>query len=185
MKTSLALGLVASLSIACAPPWTIVRQTTPDPFVGHPQFTIEPLHFEQAQVGGKSEAAYAAEKEASKQASWEEDKNGMNERFSAAIASTGVGLQLSGPGGAGAIVRPIVTFMEPGFYVGVASHPTELKMRIQILDPQGQPLDEIAVHSSVGASMTDPASGSRFREAAEHLGRVTAKYLQTRVTPDK
>jgi hypothetical protein len=174
--------LLVVLSTACGVPWTVVRQAAPDPFVGHGQFMVEHLHFEQTRVGDKSEAEYAAGKQPEEQQSWQADKDAMADQFAAGLASEGEGVvQVGGPGGS--IVRPTVTFIEPGFYVGVASHPSEVDMDVQVLDPQGRLEDEIAIRVVVPASMTNPASGSRLRQAAERLGEIAAKYLKTRVAP--
>jgi hypothetical protein len=174
--------LLSTLSFACGHPWTVIRQANPDPFVGRPDLLVEPLHFENTQVGEKSEAQYAAEKQPQEQDSWKADKQGMSERFEAGLMSEGEGaLHVGGAGGAR--VRPIVTFIEPGFYAYVASHPSQVEMDVQILDANGQVQDEIGVKVAVAASMTDPASGSRLRQAAERLGRIIAQYLKTRVVP--
>jgi hypothetical protein len=176
------LSLLSLLSACGGVPWTVVRQAAPDPFVGQGQFAVEHLHFEQTRVGDKAEADYAASKEPEQQQSWQADKDAMAAQFLAGLSSEGEGVvSVGGPGGA--IVRPIVTFIEPGFYVGVAAHPSEVDMDIQVLDAQGQLRDEISVSVIVGASMTNPASGSRLRDAAERLGEITARYLKTRVVP--
>ena len=186
MKHALILFLVLTSSLsslACAPAWTVVRQTSPDPFVGRPQFSVEPLHFEDVTVGEKSGVEYSAGKHAESRESWRTDQEAMSERFTAGLAAEERGLQIGGPGTSNMVVRPVVTFVEPGFYAYVASQPTELAMSIQVLDVDGHLLDEIEIHSEIGATMINPSSGTRLRQAAEHLGKVAAKYLIGRVAP--
>jgi hypothetical protein len=180
-----ALAIAVLSSAACGGvPWTVMRQAAPDPFVGHGQFTVERLHFEQTRIGGKTEAEYAADKQPEEQQSWQADKDAMSEQFASGLASEGEGVVTEVAQG-GAIVRPTVSFIEPGFYAGVAAHPTEVDLDVQILDPQGNVQDVIGIRVVVGASLTNPASGSRLRQAAARLGEITAQYLKTRVAPEK
>ncbi len=183
MKRALLLGLsllAVLLAVGCGPRWTVIRQANPDPFVNH-GFSVEPMHFDQTQVGGKSEAEYAAGKEGDK---WPADKQGMSEAFAASLAGHAEGIEVVGTQKPGAsIVRPIVTFIEPGYYAVVAGHATRVNLRVQFLDDKGTVQDEITMSSTIGASMTNPASGTRLRQAAEDLGGVAAKYLKTRAHP--
>jgi hypothetical protein len=170
-------------AVACSPPWLVVRQAVPDPFFHRPQFKLEPLHFEQAFVGRKPEAEYAAEKQPDQQVSWAEDKRAMSERFGAALATSSDDVQIGSAADAPTI-RPIVTFLEPGFYAGVVSAATQVELTVQILDARGQVEDEIALGAVVNAGLINPASGNRVRQAATELGKITAKYLKSRVSPD-
>jgi hypothetical protein len=177
--------LVAVPLLGCGPRWTVVRQTAPDPFLHRPAFVVERIHFETLRVGSKTEAEYQAEKSPEQKDSWDADKAGMVEAYVRGFAEAGKGIQVTpGPTQGGSIVRPIVTFIEPGFYAGVAASATRVHITVQLLDLQGAPLDEIRIESSVPASMTNPASGTRLRQAAEDLGEVTAKYVMTRVSPE-
>jgi hypothetical protein len=181
--SSLFVIAFALLVSACGPRWTVIRQAVPDPFVGQRQFVIEAIHFDNLMVGDKTERDYLAGKEGDQAASFSADKADMATRYAEALISASEGLQFPhDPSQGGFIVRPIVSFIEPGFYA-FASHPTEVHMRVQLLNAQGQVLDEIAVRSSIPAGITNPASGNRIRQAGADLGRVTAKYLKSRVTP--
>lgn len=185
MKTSTLLGVgLLFCVVACGPRWTVVRQATPDPFLNHPAFSVEPLHFEPTQVGGKSEAAYLATKDPQQQQTWQADKEAMSERFAAGLAEASDGLQVGGAAApAGGLVRPVVTFIEPGYYAGISAGSTRVNMTVQILDAQKQVQDEIAISASIGANMVNSASGTRLRKAATELGKITASYLKTRVAP--
>jgi hypothetical protein len=173
-----------ALLVGCGPRWTVVRQAVPDPFLNQRQFFIEPVHSENIAVGDTPEAVYLAGKTPEQQDSWRADKLEMIGHFADALMSEAPGLLYpTQPVPAAFIVRPIVDFVEPGFYAYVAAHPTEVGMRVEILAPSGQVLDVITIHSVIGASMTNAASGTRMKQAAEDCGRRTAEYLKTRVGP--
>jgi hypothetical protein len=183
MRTALLLSvaLFALLLTACGPRWRVVRQASPDPFAGKPDFTIEKIHFDHLEVGEKSEQDYLAGKDDQQRASWQADKEAMSEAFAVAVATSEQGLSIGPVRPNAAVVRPIVSFIEPGFYVGVAAGNTRVNISVQVLDAQGAVLDEITITSTIAASMTNSASGTRLRQAGEDLGHVTAKYLHTRV----
>jgi hypothetical protein len=187
---NLLLGIVVlTLGLVCAacghPPWTIVRQATPDPFVGKNQFTALTLDFSRVQVGDRpTEAAFLADKEAKEKDDWEATKKGMNESFNTSVAEAGAGLVFAP--GAPYVVKPIVSFADPGKYAYVYNRATVVNMTIQVVDASNQQvLDEIGVRAAVGASIYDPSADHRLREAAEMLGKLTARYLKSRVTSDK
>jgi hypothetical protein len=185
LRSSAKALLLLSLATGCGPRWTVIRQATPDPFLHRPQFAVERLHFEWLRVGDKTEAEYMAEKTPEQKDSWDADKARMVEAFARSVAEAERGIQITpAPVQGGSIVRPIVTFIEPGFYAAIASGATRVHLTVQLLDAWGRPLDEIRIESAVPASMTNAASGTRMRQAAEDLGEVTAKYMQTRVSPD-
>ena len=183
MKNATLLGLLAVVfglfAIGCGggTPWVVVRQATPDPFTGHPDFVVEPVHFDQAHVGTKTEAEYANDKKADAQDSWNDAKAAFQERFAGELA----GSQDVHVGPSGTIVRPIVTFIEPGYYAFVTHDPTRVKTTVQFLDPQGAVLDEISVEVKVAATMGSASLGKRMREAGERLGKITGMYLFKRI----
>lgn len=171
--------------IACGPRWAVVAQATPNPFVNQRMFAVEPIHFEQLVVGDKSEREYLSSKDAEQQSSWTEDKRAFATRFSEHLTETLPEVQfvavapVSGP----YVVRPTVTFIEPGFYVGVAAQPAEVKMTLELVSPQGEVLDTVRLRSTVTSSLTNPSTGGRLRAAGEELGEQVADYIRTRVFP--
>jgi hypothetical protein len=182
MKKLLCVGLLALASAGCGhKQWTVIRQAAPDPFVGKNQFTLEKMHFEGMSVGmNPSEAAFLADKSAKDKQDWEDAKNGMIEAFSGGVSSTGEGLKLAD--GSPYLLRPIVNAVDPGRYAVVYGRDTDLTMTVQIVDgSSGQVLDEVGIHTSVGASLYDPSADHRMREAAEKLGKIAGEYLKTRV----
>jgi hypothetical protein len=179
-----ALVALAAVTMGCGPRWAVLQQTVPNPLLNQRQFFIEAVHAENIAVGDKPEAAYLVEKTPEQQASWHADKIDMITHYAEGLMSEGEGLQFpTQPGPTTFIVRAIVEFVEPGFYAYVASHPTEVGMRVEILAPTGQVLDVISIHSVIPADMTNAASGTRMRQAANDAGQITADYLKTRVSP--
>jgi hypothetical protein len=180
----LVLTVFALLLGGCGPRWVVLSQAMPDPLVGAKLFYIEPIHFDPPIVGGKSEPEYLAEKDADQRRSWQTDKSETAGRYIAAMVEASPDLKISTQPAPGVfIIRPIVSFIEPGFYAAIVARATEVNMRVQILASNGAPIDEISIRSVIAASMVNAASGTRMREAGEDLGRVTAEYLHKRVAP--
>jgi hypothetical protein len=176
------VAALACMALGCGPRWAVIQQAVPDPFFNQRQFFIEAVHTERLFVGELSEPVYLSGKTPEQQASWQSDKQDMITLYAEGLMSDGEGLLFpTQPTPSTFIVRPIVDSVEPGFYAFVASHPTEVEMRVELLAPNGQLLDAIHIRSVIGASMVNAASGTRMRQAAEDLGRVTAEYLKTRV----
>lgn len=183
------LGLsCASALIGCGPPWRVMMQANPDPFLGQSTFAVLPIDFTGLVVGSKPEQVYLAEKDADQQRSFLADKAAINEEFAKALMATAhdEGLTVvpaTGPQSAPFMIRPYVSYVEGGFYVGVAAAPSEVRMTLRITTPDGRVLDEIAVNHKTGAGITRPSSGQRLRDDGEGLGEIVAKYLKTRVAP--
>lgn len=185
-RSFLVLALFVLGLVGCAPRWVIRQQAVPNPLLNQRKFNLEGMHWEQLRIGGKSEAEYLSGKDPEQQASFQSDKKSFEERFVTALTSRSEGIQyVPAPPGEGNlyIVRPMVTFFEPGFYVGVAHRDSEADITVQVFAPDGKIVDEITIHSYVAATMTSPSSGDRMRKCGDDLGAVSAKYIKTRVTP--
>lgn len=187
-KHILALAMI-SLAAGCAPPWQVVRQAAPNPFLGHNTFVVEPIRYERLMVGNKTEAEWQSAKKPDQQASWAGDKAGMNEEFDKRMLEAGEGLQLAvapAPQPPGAfIVRAFCPFIEPGYFTGTAfRRDTVVDLAVQILDPSGQTvLDEFNVRQIVQAQLFNPSTGGRMRSATKAMGSIVARYLRERVFP--
>jgi hypothetical protein len=181
------LALFVSLfCVACGPRWTVMKQEVPNPFVNQKAFAVEPMHYEQLQVGEKSERDYLSGKDAEQQESWNEDKRSFAQNFSQELSESLPEVQFlaAAPAAGPFIVRPTITFIEPGYYAYVAARPTEVRMTLELLSPQGAVLDRVLMKTAVAATMTNPSSGGRLRDAGEALGEQVAAYIRTRVKPD-
>jgi len=186
--SSLALTLLLLVCLAfgagCGPRWVIVRQASPAPFNGSSAFNVDKVDFTGLVVGEKSEAEYLGGKDPEQQASFQGDKAGMAEAFMNGFDDAKGPVRVAAPGAGVFIVKPHITFLEPGFYVGVAAGASRVSVTVQIFDDKQTLLDEIAISSKIPASMTNPSSGGRLRDAAHDLGRVTAKYVLMRTGLD-
>jgi hypothetical protein len=58
-------------------------------------------------------------------------------------------------------------------------------MTVQITDPSGTVVDEIALEHGTAAQMTSPAVGNRLRSDADALGEIVAEYVASRTAPAK
>jgi hypothetical protein len=181
------LALASTALVGCGPPWQILHAAEPNPFVNQRTFAVLPIDYIGLEVGEKSEPEYLAEKDAETRQNWTGDKLGMNEEYAKHLIEEanerGIRVTLAtGPASAPFIIRPAVRWLEPGFYVGVASGSSEVKMTVQITTPDGKVLDEIQMSHRTGASLVNSATGHRLRSDGAGLGEITAEYLEKRVT---
>jgi hypothetical protein len=174
------LSLVALGAGTGCVPYTVV-QSQPPPLAAYRSFIVEPMHFEQVSVGGKSEPDYLANKNPGARASWEGDKEALANTFlSSMMARAGalqIGPALQQPGPGTLIIRPYCQFIEPGNFNGFVNIATQVRVTTQILDPSGQVLDSVEVIEVSPARMDNPSSGGRMREAAVGLGARVAHHL--------
>jgi hypothetical protein len=181
------VGFVASGLTACGPSWTVVRQASPNPFVGNRQWAIHPMDYRELRVGGGTEARHLSDKSPEQIASWEEDKAAIDGAFRRELTSE-AGASLLAPGGAPFAIAPRITFIEPGFYAVVASRPAQVDLTLRILDARNAVLDEILFECTEGAGgttvngipVTNLSSGDRLRNCGERLGGQVAEYLRAR-----
>jgi hypothetical protein len=178
------LSFLAGSLTGCGPRWSVITQAAADPLRGAKVMYIEPIHYDPPIVGAKSEGEYLADKSADQRDGWLTDKADTSNRFIATLISSLTEVQFATQPAPGVfIVRPIVSFIEPGFIAPFASAPTQVRMRVQVLSSDGAIIDDIAIPSAIPASLMYPASGTRMRLAGEDLGRVTAEYLRKRILP--
>jgi hypothetical protein len=181
------VALVASAAlIGCGPPWAVVVQSAPNPFFGQRLFAVQPVDFSGLMVGSKPEPVYLAEKDAGQRASFAEDKAAFNERFLAdLIAQAGAAavrvVPATGPADAPFTIRPVVHFIEPGFYAYLVSQASRVEMSVRIVAPDGRILDEINLAHSTPSTASTAASGTRLRSDGAALGAIVARYLRVRV----
>jgi hypothetical protein len=190
LATSCALLAAVALSVGCGPAWTVVKQASPNPLTPQKSFAIEPVRFDGLKVGKKTEQEYLADhaKDAQFEAKWKGDQASIDQAFSSTLAAQAKGLQVA-PGAPAApgpyVVRPIVTFIEPGVFTMVFNLPSEVRMTLQVVDSAGAVVDEITMKRSVspGSIMGVPTNvsvGERLRECGRLLGSLAAQYLRAR-----
>jgi hypothetical protein len=179
---------LAALVVGCGPPWQIVRQANPSPFVGQKKFAVLPVNFTGLRVGEKDEAGYLAEKDEESKGKWAGDKLGINSEFTTNLTTTAqeygiVVVPATGPADAPFVIRPAVAWLEPGYFIGISAGSSKVKMTVQITAPDGAVLDEILIEHGTGGSIQNAAVGTRLREDGENLGKILGKYLNSRVNP--
>ena len=178
-----ALGL-SLFSVACGPPYKVVSQASPNPFLGATKFVVMPVDYTGLTVGSKSEQEYKDSKSDKQSDSFEGDKEGVNAEFtrelSAAAADAGISVHAAAGEINTFVIKPVVSSVEPGFYAYVASHPSRVTMSVKITGADGKELDEIIVEHQTSATMTNPSSGGRLRSDGKTLGKYVARYLEDR-----
>lgn len=173
-------GLTLLLAASCGPPWQIVRQATPNPLLGQRAFAIAPMSFANLVVGEKPEAAYLAEKDPGQRGSWDQDKSAMAQMFLDGVRGHAPGIAIQ-PGSGTFVVEPEVTFIEPGFYVGIAARASEVSLALRIRQG-GALVDEIVIGVTVPADLGNPSVGGRLRAGAARLGEIAGRYLVHRTS---
>ncbi|MGK3959580.1 hypothetical protein WMF38_41870 [Sorangium sp. So ce118] len=177
---------LAPLLAACGHPWKTIRQAAPNPFYGKGRFGVVPVTFIALQVGDKSEAEWMSEKDAEQQQSWQEDKAAINEQFTTALmaeaaSEDAIVVKATTAADAPFFIRSNVTFYEPGVFTGVFNMDTIVKVTVQITDPAGMVLDEVLFEAKSPASLLNPSTGGRARDAASQLGKLAAMYISHRI----
>jgi hypothetical protein len=172
------IGMVSLLG-GCTP-WRVVRQAMPNPLQGQRAFQLAPLDFRGLYVGEKPEPEWLGGKDAGQRASWQGDLQAMTQIFAERFVYGLPGCQITPPGGAAPFtVVPHIGFIEPGFYAGIVASSTHVRLMLRVMSGSTL-LDEIDVEVSVPADITNPASGTRLRQAAAQLGEIAAHYLRER-----
>ncbi|WP_438023853.1 hypothetical protein [Sorangium sp. So ce233] len=180
---------LAALLAGCGHPWKTSRQAVPNPFYGKGRFGVVPVTFHALEVGDVTEADWMAEKDDEQRLNWQGDKAAINEQFTEALLAQAASediavVQATSAADAPFFIRANVTFYEPGIFTGVFNMDTVLKATVQITDPAGMVLDEVLFETKSPASLYNPSSGGRARDAARQLGKLTAMYILHRVRGD-
>jgi hypothetical protein len=182
----------------CGPRWRVITQATPDPFVNQRHFAVLPIDYTGLRVSGQSEPHYLSDMDPEERYTFQSDKVAVNEAFEKALteraAEDDIEITASAePTSAPFLIRPYVSFMEPGFYAVVTMASSEIKMTVRIMTPEGKILDEVSLShktpppnpstmdASINADKKSP--GGRWREDGRALGVLVAEYLTTRVNP--
>ena len=179
---------VALIALAVLPSTACTRYVainTSDPLYGARNFIIEPLNFASFSVGRLPEEAYLARKDAQQQQSWQIDKGETGQIYNSQVAQAAgnFGLQMLPPPPPGPgyfIVRPSVSQFEPGNYNYFVNIPTQMSIVLEIFTPDGRRVGLEALSTRVPATISNPSSGGRMRQAGGQLGYETAVYLARR-----
>lgn len=186
----LLVALLAVFLTGCGANISVLRQASPNPFVGQKSYALTPLDTKGLLVGELSEDKYLESKDADQKKSFTEDKDAMAQLFESKLVESArdAGIQVGPAGKAPFVIHARVIRVEPGFYAVIASAPSEVTIRVSISSPDGKVLDEIELtHQtdsksgmSVGGISTNPSSGGRLRDDAAAIGESLADYLAER-----
>jgi hypothetical protein len=177
--------LFLCVAFACGPSYQVLRQTRPNPLVGQRGFVVEPLHTEGMSVGRLAESEWMQRKTVWQRERYELMKAQMSDEFARRVAARAAYLDIATAPSATPrwIIRPVLTFLEPGFYAGFTSESTELDLVVKILDPSGQfEIDEVMLQEKVDAHFWDAGRGPRIHKAMIRLGDQFADYLRKRTS---
>lgn len=193
LSVSVALLAVPALGTGCAPSWVVVKQAAPNPFTAASEFAVEPISYEGLRVGEKTETDYLADKDEAKKEAWRSDLVVVNQHFQASLTGAAAGLKIAaGPPAAPGpfVIKPHVTWAEPGIYTAVYNKPSALDLTVQIADAQGAIVDEFKARAVVPIQTvmnvpTNPSVTDRFKDCGKKLGEIAANYLKARTAPAK
>ncbi len=195
-RRSLLLMGAAALALTaagCAPPWQVILEAVPDPFINQRRFAVLPVDFTGLRVGDVSEGEFLTSKDPDQVRSFAGDKQGINAEFTRALIESAhnEGLDVimaTGPTAAPYFIRPSIAFVEPGYEAVVFRKESVVDMTFRITTPDGRVLDEVKIRGTtqgmkrrIGVDLF--SSGGRLRACATRLGLITAAYLKKRVEP--
>jgi hypothetical protein len=178
-------ALLSLSAIGCGGSWTIVKQANPSPFKPETTFAVAQTEWApNLTVGKKAEADWLAKKDAAAQASHQNDKAMFGQELAATLNTQAKGLHMATEG-AQFTIKPTVYWMEPGYYIAISHAPAEVKVRVDIVDSSGNPVDTIEV-GGAGAAVEpfNPVPrvtvGERLRHAADQVAARIDHYLRER-----
>lgn len=182
----------AALALLCALPCSLsacrfayVAPNPNDPLRGVRNFIIEPLAYPALIIGDQPEGVYLARKDDKQRASWEFDKGESAAQYAGVALSLGAqsGLAVAPPPPPGPgffVLRPLVTFFEPGTFNGFFNKNSAMRVTLQIFNDQAQQVDQVELATVVPATLSNPSSGGRMRAAAADLGRQVITMVARR-----
>ncbi|KYF68758.1 hypothetical protein BE15_43850 [Sorangium cellulosum] len=198
-RSFIAATLVGAAALAgCAPRWRVVTQANPDPFVGQRYFALLPIDFVNLRIVDEPEDRYLASKDKEEHRRFVSDKASIDEQFAkeliAGARDHGIEVaQVSDPTSGPFVLRPYVSYMNPGFFAVVSSSPSQIILTLRITTLDGKVLDEVELSSRTASpnpktslSRADEdklTSGGRWREDARIIGEAASSYLASRVSP--
>jgi hypothetical protein len=164
----------------CGPSWQVVRQGPM--FAPQTPFAVEPTAFNNTVVGKKTEAEWLANKPPEAQMSFQNDKAAFSARLFMTAQQFGAPLSIAGPEAMQGrfVVHSNVEYLEPGNFNGFFNIATDMRTRVVITDPAGQPVDEVLFRCVVGADIYRPSIGQRVSDCGAITGRHIAFYLRRR-----
>lgn len=174
-----ALGALILLACAaCAPPWTVVRQSGPPSALRGAQSVGVYFDYSQAMVDGQPEAAFLANND---DVDAQEKLQSVKDAFEAGVMEGALGSVPVQVGkqfqGADVAVTVRVDSLVRGKYAVIYRRDTEV--HVSMLWTRGEALtDEIQTNAYAQASMTQPSIVQRAQIAGREIGRILGKFFQ-------
>ena len=168
------------LIVGCGPNWTVVRQDPHSMLSRVRTVEVEPIQVDQPRIGDISEQSWLAKKTPEQRGSWAADKAAMDEWFykglSEGLKDKGISLARGEIRTSAPRLRAVVSRIEPGFYAGIASSPSEIDVRLQIVE--GNAVSHEITYQSNGRGLS---TGERARDGASQAGYLAAEYLDSQI----
>jgi hypothetical protein len=160
----------------CAPRIHVVSQVNPSPMKKSSTFDVEPLTFENLQVGGKTDSEYSKSlKKDTTAGAWEDDKKEIASAFAMGFSDSQKELRTVDSGGE-LVVKANCAFVEPGYFAWVSNEVARVRIRVKIFTHDGALVDELDIE---GQALTADKR-TRLKAAGVEAGMFLAKYLRKR-----
>jgi hypothetical protein len=181
--------LAALLLVGCGGPWTVVKQASPNPFTAQTAFFVAPTTWNNLRIGTKDEAEWLAGKKPETQQTHTNDKLAFSTRFQQMMVTKARGLAIQpapeGRPAPGWTVRSNIHFFEPGFYAVVAQAPTQVRLTVDFVDPNGQLADQIEVKDEMQPQIPKTpivlyTVTERLLRTAEGAAMKVTRYMRKR-----
>jgi len=172
--------------VACGPSFQFAKRPQPSALKGMQKIALTTLSYDGLMIGKKTFDEYIAGKAADKDdesaAKWTANKatwkKNVTEIITGKLKGAGIAAsEVAKPADAqgGLVLLMSVEFIEPGFYVGVASRPSETHVHVTIADA-AKPNE--AIYDFVAMSRTSGYStGGRVGDDLDRIAGQIAKFL--------
>jgi len=189
------LCAASALSLGCvSTPWTIVRQTDPDPFISQRDWVVEPLRYDNLVIDGEPAQQYLGERDQARmmgdprfQRDVRIDLAKMSDAFVWRLTQNQGPIHVAPSNGPGAFtirasVHGVSTGLprgNPSFGASVA--PAQAFLSLTLLDPEGRELDVVDMQTEVDPDALPMNDAERIPECGVRIGELALAYLGTRV----
>ncbi|MBL9027470.1 MAG: hypothetical protein JNL21_35085 [Myxococcales bacterium] len=178
MKLVAVAGLVFFLAGCTSPSWTVIQQEPSNALAGSSEFAVLPIDTSAVASRGRSSDEVLVRK------GFADGSAEVTSAFAGYLklhAERTGGLRLhDAPEEASFVVRPKISYMDPGLVTTVYSRPSKLVMQVSIEDRLGNVLDIIEVESSTEARSMKEAPAERYEADLRKISRRVVEYLAAR-----
>lgn len=177
--------VLAGLTTGCGPQVHVLHKSQTGSLSGTTQFVLQPVTFESLQVGQMTETEYLAAKDDDARAAWGQTRMALSDTFATELSlqaqQGGIVMLVGEPSADQLVIVPTVSFIEPGYYVGISQGASKVHMTLAIMTAKGEKLDELVLEHGTPGSMTTPKIYDRVKYDARALAHFVAQHVATRV----